>query len=57
MSNFSKEFLNKTMETWQPYNLATLSSEDARAIAENMTNLFLFLIELEQKYDKKEKKL
>ena len=34
-----------------------LSLEDAREIADNMIGLFSFLLELEQKYSKEEKKI
>jgi len=43
-SKYSKEFLDKTIETWQPYSPTPLSLNDAREIAENMTALFNFLI-------------
>ncbi len=52
MQNYSKQFLEKTIEVWQPYSAAPLSLEDAREIAENMTGLFCLLDELEQKYGK-----
>jgi len=43
-SKYSKEFLDKTIKTWQPYCPAPLSLNDAREITENMTALFDFLI-------------
>ena len=43
-SKYSKEFLEKTIETWQPYYPTPLSLNDAREITENMTALFNFLI-------------
>jgi len=52
MTEFSKQFLEKTIKIWQPYSPAPLSLEDAREIAENVTSLFCLLNELEQKYDK-----
>lgn len=52
MAEFSKEFLEETIKVWQPYSPAPLSLEDAREIAENMTGLYLLLLELEQKYGK-----
>ncbi|MEW5816239.1 MAG: hypothetical protein AB1798_12690 [Spirochaetota bacterium] len=52
VSYFDKEFLEKTIKVWQPYSPIPLSLEDAREIAENMTDLFSFLIELEKKYPK-----
>ncbi|MCX7661602.1 MAG: hypothetical protein N2Z79_02830 [Candidatus Omnitrophica bacterium] len=56
MAEFSKEFLEKTIKVWQPYSSEPLSLEDAREIAENITELFYFLAELDKKYGKKEKK-
>lgn len=49
-------FLKKTIEVWQPYSNKPLTEQDASEIVENMTNLFSFLLELEKKYDKEEKK-
>ena len=43
-SKYSKEFLVKTIEVWQPYYPTPLSLIDAREITENMTALFNFLI-------------
>ncbi len=57
MAEFSKEFLEKTIKVWQPYSATPLSSEDAREIAETMTGLYGLLLELEQKYGKKDKKI
>lgn len=57
MTNYSKQFLEKTIRVWQPYSPAPLTLEDAREIAENVTDLFCLLAELEQKYGKEEKKL
>jgi len=41
---YSREFLEKTIQVWQPYFPAPLSLNDAREITENMTALFNFLI-------------
>lgn len=57
MANFSKEFLEKTVKVWQPYSPAPLTLDNAREIAQNMTDLVLLLAELEQKYGKEEKKI
>ena len=57
MADYSKEFLEKTIKVWQPYTPTPLTSEDAREIAENMTELFKFLFELDEKYKKEEKKI
>lgn len=54
MAEFSKEFLEETIEVWHPYSPSPLSLEDAREIAENVTGLFYLLYELEQKYGKEE---
>ena len=56
MSNYSKEFLEKTIAVWQPYSSASLSLEEAGEIAENMTGLFFLLLEWKRKYAKKEKR-
>lgn len=46
----SEEFLEKTIEVWQPYSDVTLTNEDAKEITKNMVQLFEFLIELDKKY-------
>ena len=46
---FSKEFLNETIKTWQPYSDVFLTSKDALEITENMTALINFLIASEKK--------
>ena len=43
-SKYSKEFLNKTIQVWQPYSPTPLSLNDAREITGNMTALFNFLL-------------
>jgi hypothetical protein len=48
-SKYSKEFLNKTIEVWQPYASTPLSLDDAREISQNMISLFDFLIAEEKK--------
>ena len=48
-SKYSKEFLNKTIEIWQPYSPVPLSLNDAIEITDNMTALFNFLISKEKK--------
>jgi hypothetical protein len=52
MTRYSKEFLEKTIQVWQPLSEKELTEEDAREIVENMTGLFSFLIELDEKYGK-----
>ena len=56
MADYSKELLEKTISVWQTYSPKPLSLEDARQIIETTTDLFSFLLELEQKYGEKEKK-
>ena len=46
---YSKGFLDRAIEIWQPYFPAPLSLSDAREITENMTALFNFLIQHEKK--------
>jgi hypothetical protein len=43
-SKYSKDFLNKTIKVWQPYSPTSISLNDAREIADNMTALFNLLI-------------
>lgn len=54
-SKYSKEFLEKTIKVWQPYSPTPLSLNDAREITENMTSLFDFLINNDEKSKGKEK--
>jgi len=44
MEKYSEEFLNKTIQIWQPYSPIPLSLNDAREITGNMTALFNFLL-------------
>ena len=48
---YSKDFLDRTIEVWQPYFPAPLSLKDAREIIDNMTALFNFLIKHDKKSD------
>lgn len=48
---YSKEFLEKTIQIWQPYSKEPLTIEDAREIAQNATDLIKLLIELDAKYN------
>ena len=54
-SKYSKEFLEKTIKVWQPYSPTPLSLNDAREITENMTALFSFLIDNDEKSKEIEK--
>ena len=56
MANYSKEFLEKTIRIWQPHSPDPLTYEDAQEIADNMVDLYSFLIDLKQKHDQEEKK-
>ena len=47
-SKYSKDFISKTIQVWQPYSPIPLSLKDAREITENMTALFNFLISEEK---------
>ena len=44
MNKYSKKFLKKTIQIWQPYSPTPLSFNDAREITGNMTALFNFLL-------------
>jgi hypothetical protein len=48
MANFTKEFLERTIEVWQPRYDYPLTLEDAREIAENMIGLFKLLDNLDK---------
>jgi len=50
-SKYSKEFLDKTIQVWQPYFPTPLTMRDAREITQNMTALFNFLLAHESKPD------
>ncbi len=56
MTTFKKEFLERTIQVWQPCSSDPLCLDDAREIADNMVDLYSFLIELKQKHDQEEKK-
>jgi len=56
MAEFNRQFLERTIQVWQLYSPAPLSLEDAKEIAENMTELFKCLMKLDEKYKEKEKK-
>ena len=49
MDKYSKEFLNKTIQIWQPYSDIPLLPNDVIEITENITALFNFLITKEKK--------
>jgi|TARA_B100002003_G_scaffold1434_1_gene1285 flagellin-specific chaperone FliS len=48
MDNYSKEFLEKTINVWQRYYHSPLNLEDAQEIADNMIGLFSLVSEIEQ---------
>jgi len=51
---YSRKFLEKTIQVWQPYFPVPLTLSDAREITENMTALFNFLIAHEDKPEETE---
>jgi len=51
MADFTKEFLQRTIEVWQPRYDHSLTLEEAREIAENMIGLFKLLDRLDKKYE------
>lgn len=54
MAEYSKEYLKKTIEVWHKKSKIPLSIDDAEEITRNMTALFKFINELEEKYGEKE---
>ncbi len=51
----NKEFLQKTIDFWQPYSEEKLTEEDAREIIGNLTGFFNLLHELNMKYNRGKK--
>jgi len=49
---YSKEFIQKTIQVWQPHSKDKLTEDDAREIAANMADLFILLADLDWKYKK-----
>jgi hypothetical protein len=49
MAEFSRQFLEQAVEFWQPAYSHPLTLEDAREIAENLTNLFKLLVNQDEK--------
>ena len=47
---YSKEFIEKTIDVWQPYSEDRLTERDAIEIADNVICLYEFLLKLESKY-------
>ena len=45
---YSKEFIQKTINVWQPYSKERLVEEDAREIIENTVALFDLLDKLDR---------
>lgn len=50
------DFLNKTIEEWQPFSPRKLTREDARVIIDNVANFFQALIELDRFDESRNKK-
>ena len=48
MPTGGEEFLDRTIEVFQPYSPTDLTREDAREIAANMTGLFGILLQLKK---------
>ena len=48
MANYSKELLNQTISTWQPYSKELLTQEDAREIVHNTVGFFTILMKWEK---------
>ena len=48
MAEYSKEFLQRTIQVWQPYYRVRLTLQDARQITENMVGLASLLLELDK---------
>ena len=51
MADFSRKFLQETVEFWRPVYDRPLTLEEAREIAENLTSLFKLLADLDNKYE------
>ncbi len=51
---YDEQFLKETIRIWQPHSPEPLTLEDARVIADNMAELFIYLNDLSKKYDQKE---
>jgi hypothetical protein len=51
MADFTKEFLERTIEVWQPRYDHPLTLDDAREIAETVIALFEVLDSLDKKYE------
>ena len=48
MASYSQSFLEKTINTWQPYTKDTLTPEDAREIVHNTVGFFTLLMKWEK---------
>ena len=45
MQEKKQRFIDQTLDVWQPRTSSTLTHEDARQIAENVTGFFRILLE------------
>ena len=54
--SYSKELLNKTLSTWQPYSKESLTHEDAREIVHNTVGFFTLLMKWEKEAEDKKAK-
>ncbi|MBF0569220.1 MAG: hypothetical protein HQL18_00380 [Candidatus Omnitrophica bacterium] len=48
MTTYPKDYLQRTINLFQPHSDTPLTLEDAREIADNALDLFEYLIELKQ---------
>ena len=55
MVKYPDSFIQKTIETWQPYFSKKLYKKDAIEITENMTRFFDLLLEIDNREKKKPK--
>ena len=51
---YSKQFIQETIDIWQPYSPEKLTEADAAEIADNMIGLYSFLLGLKKKHEDKE---
>ena len=49
MAKYSLEYLQKTIQLFQPHSETPLTLEDAQEIADNVLELFEYTLELKQK--------
>ncbi|MBF0523369.1 MAG: hypothetical protein HQL24_09995 [Candidatus Omnitrophica bacterium] len=52
MAKYPKDYLEKTIQLFQPYSEALLSLDDAQEIADNALDLYAYLIELKERHER-----